>query len=142
MKKVWAWIKDDKGKIKYKLVEKKEYNIREYKFRCRKCGYSDSYLANQKIESFHFCPTCSKKSGAPLIYLKNIPTWRLNVEYASPKEILTKSWDEFGVPYMSEEQWKDFYNQPHERERRKELKKKKVEEALEAMEKSLKSKDE
>ena len=142
MEKVFAYEVDDKGKVKgryYFKSEIEQLGFKKFKFKCKKCHFKQEYWANKKIRSFHICPVCTGKSGAPYVYTKNIPTWRLNIEYATPAEIFTKSWDEFGVPYMSEEKWKAFYDQPHEKKRRKEIEEAKLKAAEEAIEESLKS---
>lgn len=86
------------------------------KQKCSVCNKAfDIYVrVGVKLNKF-ICKKCiTKLNNSPVIFSKKIPTWRLNLDDATPYEIITKPLSTFGTPYMSEQKWKEFYSQPHE----------------------------
>ena len=45
----------------------------------------------------------------------------------TPEQVLTGSSKDFGMPTMSEKEWKRFYDQPHEKKKLQDFKKKQKE---------------
>lgn len=56
------------------------------------------------------CQDCRfLKTEKTITGLLKIPLWRLNVDDASPEETLFLSPDEFGMPRLTYEKWKNYY---------------------------------
>ena len=106
--------------------------LRHYKFTCKKCNSKNNYWASSDSLDYK-CVKC-KDTGSVTqmkdkgIGTKKIPSWRLNVDDASPEEVLTAKSDTFGMPLQSEEQWKKHYDEaPYEQTKKKQLREEKRE---------------
>jgi hypothetical protein len=101
------------------------YGLELKEFKCDLCGCENSYWDYPKASLK--CPAC-KGSGKPwwkskrtfMFNRTGIPEWRQNMEGATPEQVLTLQSSEFGMPHKTLEEWKQYYDQPHEKQRMKE----------------------
>lgn len=113
---------------------------------CSVCNRKLDIYIQPYVELDHkvICEKCLTNLGEsyPFLWARKIPTWRLNLDDASPGEIISKPLSEFGTPYMSEQKWKEFYNQPHEVEKLKQFYKEREKMKKEAIKELVRSKRE
>ncbi|MEM4270796.1 MAG: hypothetical protein QXO70_01730 [Candidatus Pacearchaeota archaeon] len=95
------------------------------KTKCYICNSSiDIYTkAGVELKKKFICKRCLENLNQkyPVIFAKHIPSWRLHLDDATPKEMLERSYKDFGMPTMSEEKWRKYYSQPHEVKKEREF---------------------
>ncbi|RMD72229.1 MAG: hypothetical protein D6822_01685 [Cyanobacteria bacterium J149] len=127
VKMVSGWVKKGLGTKVLKTVCPVCYNLEHRKFVCKKCGAKNDYWTQEDLFPYR-CKNC-RDTGKPYIPSSfivkriGIPSWRLDLDDASPADIITKPLEEFGVPLMSESRWKEFYSQEHELKKQRQMKK-------------------
>src|SRR5690554_2237230 len=110
-------------------VEDHELPLDQYEQRnidCKKCNKNRTILCSSgQFSKFsqEFCPGCVDRRTASFIAaipksrapaMKNILSWRLDMEGATPEDILNRSEGDFNIPYKSHREWQEYYQQPHE----------------------------
>lgn len=118
------------------------YHVEERQINCTVCKNSQTVLCSKTFSPM-FCPVCTDKrieeyikARTPRVKVfgsKNIPSWRLDLDEATPEQILERSSGDFNVPYKSHGEWQEFYNQPHELEKQREAERQRNEEANETL---------
>lgn len=132
---------------RFKVIELTEAQLQAYdvevrQFVCDTCKEEVDILCPKKTPKA-FCPNCLEKRVSKISHnwkrrkkaagMKNIPSWRLELDSAEPEEILKRTSGEFNVPYKSQEEWQEFYNQPHELKKQREFEIKKNRESNELL---------
>jgi hypothetical protein len=124
----------------YIIREVEDHHLSSYQYEqrnidCKKCKKKITILcSNGQFSKFSemFCPGCVDRrteayiAAAPKsvgFATKNIPSWRLDMEGATPEDILTRSEGDFKVPYKSHQEWQEYYQSPHELKRQREFEK-------------------
>jgi len=125
---VGFWISKNNGIKKLVKLCPKCHNLTNVKFICPKCKWENNLWLDKKIKvSLIGCERClgTGKRGVPFASMRNIPSWRLNIDDTKPGEILTASPEAFGMKPMSAEDWKKYYENEHEQKKLKEFKEQK-----------------
>lgn len=119
------------------------YTYEQRNIDCKKCNKKRTILCSsgQGLKfSQEFCPGCVDRRTKAYIKanahlkgkaagMKNIPSWRLDMEGATPEDILNRSPGDFNLPYKSHQEWLEYYSQPHELKRQQEFQKQQREES-------------
>lgn len=87
----------------------------------------------QQLCEKHLMRFYSELSPSLTLHVGVIPQWRLNMEGATPEEVLKSSYKDFGMPLMSEKEWRRYYESPHEKKRMQEFQKEQNKRMLETL---------
>lgn len=119
------------------------YSIEQRNIDCKRCNKKQSIICSTKF-SQDFCPNCHDIAMKKLLAAmmpnrsrvpgsKKIPSWRLDLDDATPEAILNRSQGDFKMPSMSKAKWEEFYSQPHELAKQREAEKQRREESRELL---------
>jgi len=111
------------------------YQYEQRNIDCKKCKKKRTILCSSgQFSKFSqgFCPGCVDRRtreyikanahlGSKSPAMKNIPSWRLDMEGATPEDILMRSEGDFNIPYKSHQEWQEYYQSPHELKRQREF---------------------
>lgn len=123
---IWVVAGDSTKKL-VKLCPKC-HNLSNVKYTCSKCKWKNSLWLNKKTKvSSIKCERCGDTGvrGVPFMSVRDIPSWRLNIDDSKPGEILESSAEKFGMKPMSAEDWKAYYESEHEQKKLTEFNKQK-----------------
>lgn len=138
VEKVFATKKISEGNWKSKdycpICEGLEHLV----FECELCGSKNDYWQSKNAYPYrcHSCRDTGEKPDMRGVRFKaqKIPGWRLNIDDATPEQVLSAKSDTFGMPTMTHQEWMNYYqNTDYEQNKQRDWKKKHEEEAKETL---------
>ena len=97
-------------------------NLTKVKYKCPYCGKVNEYWDIKGNEKWcRYCHNSGRviKKGSPRT--KKIPSWRLMIDDRPSDEVLKGSPDDYGMPSMTSQEWKEYYSQDFEVEKQKQF---------------------
>lgn len=126
VEKVLATIKIDDGHWRTTQYCPTCDNLEHFKFTCRKCKSKNDYWTSKKAYPYK-CQICRDSGKIPKFVnfyteKSGVPKWRKNMEDATPEEVMSHSYKDFGIQPQSAKKWKEYYaNSQFEKDRERKL---------------------
>ena len=110
------------------------HNLTKVKYKCPYCGSINEYWDIKGNERWcRYCHNTGKKIEMGSPKRKYIPSWRLALDDRPSDEVLVGSPEDYGMPSMTSQKWKEYYAQDFEQRKLKQWKKQREKERREIL---------